>query len=204
VVYVGTVDGTLHALSIADYDGQNATWSYRAHNGEAINSDPAVAAGSEIYKTTADYVYFGSDDETLHVVDTATGNRIWGTNTGGEVSSGVTVADGIVYFGSNDERVYAVLVDGERWGIWKEPVWSFKTGGEVQSTPTFADDTVFVGSLDGRVYALAAPPKSAFRPTEVPLEGVVPSDGQVVSSLEESRCAAFALLLVCAHIIADY
>ena len=58
-------------------------------------------------------------------------------------------------------------------------------------------------SLDGRVYALAAPPVSAFRPTEVPLEGLVPSDGQVVSSLEESRCAAFALL-VCAHIIADY
>ena len=40
VVYVGTVDGTLHALSIADYDGQNATWSYRARDYDGMGALP--------------------------------------------------------------------------------------------------------------------------------------------------------------------
>ena len=76
--------------------------------------------------------------------------RLWRFTTGGWVDTAPVVADGVVYVGSADGRVYALdAADGsERW--------SFATGDAVKSTPTVFDGIVYVGSNDNHVYALDA------------------------------------------------
>jgi outer membrane protein assembly factor BamB len=82
----------------------------------------------------------------------AVGNLIWdsGTVIGDRVySSPALGADGTIYIGSLDNKVYALdPADGSE-------LWSFTTGDRVSSSPAVgADGTVYVGSLDSNVYAL--------------------------------------------------
>jgi outer membrane protein assembly factor BamB len=83
---------------------------------------------------------------------TPTSNEtLWTYSTGGSIftSPAVSVA-GIVYFGANDGKVYAVqAADGS-------PVWNYTTGGEIVSSPAAVDGMVFIGSNDNRVYCLSA------------------------------------------------
>src|SRR5207302_1268619 len=65
----------------------------------------------------------------------------WTYSAGGAIaSSSAVAADGTIYFGSFDHKLYAIKSDGtERW--------AFATGGTVRSTPAIgADSTVYVGS----------------------------------------------------------
>ena len=63
----------------------------------------------------------------------------------------VTVADGLVYFGSSaDHKVYAIDLNTGRQR------WAFFTGGPVRFAPTIADGRVLVGSDDGWLYCLGA------------------------------------------------
>jgi len=75
---------------------------------------------------------------------------LWGFETDEIVSSSPTVVDDTVYFGSNDETVYAV----ER--LEGGSVWEFEVDGSVQSSPTVVDGMVYVGSQDGNLYAVGA------------------------------------------------
>ena len=64
----------------------------------------------------------------------------------GVYSSPAIGADGTVYIGSMDNKVYAL--DGAT-GIKK---WEFETGGWVGSSPTIGPDgTVYIGSKDSKV-----------------------------------------------------
>ena len=75
---------------------------------------------------------------------------IWNFTTGGYVTSGPAVSNGIVYFGSYDHNVYALdaLTGAKKW--------SFTTGSVVASSPVVADGNVYVGSFDNNTYALNA------------------------------------------------
>jgi outer membrane protein assembly factor BamB len=60
-------------------------------------------------------------------------------------------AAGVLLFGTQDDRVYALGPAGDT-------LWTFSTGGDVDAPVTLlSDGTVIVGSDDGRVYALRAP-----------------------------------------------
>ncbi|MEV6179888.1 serine/threonine-protein kinase, partial [Streptomyces sp. NPDC052015] len=60
------------------------------------------------------------------------------------------VADGVVYVGSSDRKLYAVDAEtGQR-------LWSFTTGNSVFSSPAVADGVVYVGSSDRKLYAVDA------------------------------------------------
>lgn len=74
----------------------------------------------------------------------------WAFSTGDAIHCGPAIgADGTVYVGSRDKKVYAVdCATGER-------KWEFLTGNYVYSSPAVgAEGTVYVGSEDGKVYAL--------------------------------------------------
>ena len=81
------------------------------------------------------------------------GELKWSFNTGDGVFSSPTAslgADGTVYVGSFDGKLYAVTAEGVK-------KWSFATEGEVDSSPALGlDGTVYVGSDDGRLYAVTA------------------------------------------------
>ena len=74
----------------------------------------------------------------------------WKFKTDGPVYSSPVVADGIVFCGSNDGRLYALFA------ATGEKRWEFKTGGAVCSSPVVAEGTVYFGSLDGNIYQLDA------------------------------------------------
>ncbi|MFB6120031.1 MAG: PQQ-binding-like beta-propeller repeat protein [Halobacteriaceae archaeon] len=76
--------------------------------------------------------------------------RKWTVSIGDGVWSSPVVADGRLYIGSMDYKVYAIDA------ATGEIDWTYETDGPVQSTPTVADGRVYVGSFDKHVYCLDA------------------------------------------------
>jgi len=158
VVYVGSADGNLYAVS----DGVEL-WKFTT-KGRVVSS-PAVANGT---------VFVESYDSKLYAVDAQTGQQKWVFATGGErrftarhihgllpegesmpdpfdfYLSSPAVANNVVYFGSGDGFVYAV--DAGSGAL----AWKFKTGDVVHASPAIADGLVLVGSWDTNFYALDA------------------------------------------------
>jgi eukaryotic-like serine/threonine-protein kinase len=52
-------------------------------------------------------VYVGSGDNSLYAVDARTGNKLWSFATGAAIISSPAVANGVVYVGSYDGKLYA-------------------------------------------------------------------------------------------------
>ena len=157
--YVGSDDGKLYAFDAAGMT--NCTpgtpracgplWT--GATGGFVRSSPAVAKG---------LVYAASDDGRVYAFDAAgldncavgppprTCLAQWVTTTAGIAGQSPTVADGMVYVGSNDTSLYAL--DATTGQI----LWKTFTGGTVGSTPAVAGGVVYVGSDDKKVYALNA------------------------------------------------
>lgn len=74
----------------------------------------------------------------------------WTFQTEGEVWSSPTVVDGVVYFGSDDSKLYALdAVSGEKQ-------WEFSAGDMIRSHPAIVDGVVYFSSDDGYLYAVDA------------------------------------------------
>ena len=73
----------------------------------------------------------------------------WRYATGGAVKSSPAIAaDGTIYVGSYDGRLYALNANGSL-------AWRYATGGPIHSSPAVAaDGTLYFGSDDGHLYAL--------------------------------------------------
>ena len=76
--------------------------------------------------------------------------RLWRFPTTSSVQSSPAVVDGVLYVGSNNNKVYAVSA---LTGVVK---WSFTAEGAVYSSPAVVGGVVYIGSFDGNVYALDA------------------------------------------------
>ena len=63
-------------------------------------------------------------------------------------SGSLAQRDGLVYFGSRDNHLYAVE---SKTGKKK---WKFKTEGSINTSPVIVDDVIYFGSNDSYVYAL--------------------------------------------------
>lgn len=78
------------------------------------------------------------------------GKLKWSFQTGAEIGGSPALANGMVYFGSADSKLYALdAITGEKR-------WEFQTGSFVLSSPAVVDETVYFGSNDGTFYALDA------------------------------------------------
>ncbi|MDG2213698.1 MAG: PQQ-binding-like beta-propeller repeat protein, partial [Verrucomicrobiota bacterium] len=78
------------------------------------------------------------------------GTLLWEFETGREVRSSPSISsDGTIYFGSFDQKVYALE---SKSGVKK---WEFQTDSFVSSSPAIGSDgTIYIGSEDANVYAL--------------------------------------------------
>jgi outer membrane protein assembly factor BamB len=68
----------------------------------------------------------------------------------GPIKSSPVVADGIIFFGSNDGHIYAVNAETGR------EAWRLKTGDKVTRSAAVVDGVVYIASEDGFCYALKA------------------------------------------------
>ena len=75
---------------------------------------------------------------------------LWTYTAGGGIDSSPAVANGIVYVGSYDKKIYALNASTG------EEIWNYTTGGFIGSSPAIANGIVYVGSGDGKIYALNA------------------------------------------------
>jgi outer membrane protein assembly factor BamB len=138
-VYIGSLD-RLYALDAAS---GARVWS--ATLGGRIQASPAVAGGT---------AYVRSDDNKLNALNAGTGAPVWTASIGptpqpGEPSFGTptssspAVADGMVYVGSFDGKLYALNA------TTGATVWTASDGGGVQSTATVLDGVVYVSLARG-------------------------------------------------------
>ncbi|HWH68605.1 MAG TPA: PQQ-binding-like beta-propeller repeat protein, partial [Candidatus Sulfotelmatobacter sp.] len=92
---------------------------------------------------------------TVRFVKSATtlarpGSRRWALPTPGEIMSSATLGpDGVVYFGNNAKRLYALN------GATGAKCWEIATWGSIDSAPALGPDgTLYVGTGGGRLCAL--------------------------------------------------
>jgi outer membrane protein assembly factor BamB len=74
----------------------------------------------------------------------------WKFTASGAVVSSPSVAEGRVYFGSQDMHVYCV--DAETGAF----IWKFNTTARIASSPAVVDGKVYIGPDDGNVYCVDA------------------------------------------------
>jgi outer membrane protein assembly factor BamB len=169
VVYIGANDGNLYAFDAAGVTncspGTPTTCAplWTASTGNQAGASPAVANGM---------VYIGANNGTFDAFD-ATGSTnctagppktcapLWTASTGSTIKSSASIANGVVFVGSEDSKVYAFDAAGSVncSGILRTctPLWTGTTGGPVDSSPSVANATVYVGSNDKSVYAYGLP-----------------------------------------------
>ncbi len=123
-----------------------ARWAYTGATG-MITSSPALSADGAT-------VYFGGTDSRLHAVNTTDGTPRWTFPLGGAVnfSSPAVDANGIIYIGCDNFKLYAVRSNGTLQR-------TYDTGAPIRSSPAIFGTSLYVGSNDAKLYAfeLGAP-----------------------------------------------
>jgi outer membrane protein assembly factor BamB len=141
---------------------------------------PPVVGDGIVYVTTGNGVY---------AVDISSKDVLWHKDAG-DCLTGTTLADGMLFFSSQDDSVYAIDASTGTF------VWSRATGDQIESAPTVDNSRVLVGSSDGNVYALrekngrvvwSQPADPAFQ-TDPPvaMDGFVYVPGNPIQVLNES------------------
>lgn len=132
-------DGT---SDIPLYDGY--LYALDAETGDEIWSDPleeyASTGGARSTPTVHDgslYVGIGFD---LLSVDISDGSVNWKEDTGANIVSSPTIADGVVFVGSNDNYIYAFDA-----GTGDEE-WTLETPYLARSSPVVVDGVLYIGA----------------------------------------------------------
>lgn len=161
-LFLGSREGRLVAVNLA---AESVQWS------EALKAAPSggfgcglgatgggcgtAPSGVAIYGTPAisgDLVYIGGYNGKIYAFASSLATRWVYPREGylGPVVGGLVVAQGKVYFGDSDGKMYALdAATGDK-------LWEFKAGDKIWSTPTISDSTLFIGSFDKKLYALSA------------------------------------------------
>lgn len=127
--------------------GGYGVYAFDADTGDEkwVNEDEGGATGVNV----ADGIVFAQHGD-LTALNAATGGRLWKHSSGDDNDTSPTIANGVVFFGSRDDNVYALdTVSGDEY-------WHFETGGSVNSSPAVSRGTVFFGSNDENLYAVDA------------------------------------------------
>ena len=132
-VYVRSQDGILHAVDASTGEG---LWQYNT-SGQAISASPAFADG---------VVYTGGN--AVYGVDASSGERVWYYRTDGRHVYSPTVADGVVYAGSEDGHLYALDASTQA------PLWLYDGIQPTDAAPMVVDGAVYAQSEDGHLYAI--------------------------------------------------
>ncbi|MBL63248.1 MAG: hypothetical protein CMI30_07535 [Opitutae bacterium] len=143
-LYVATENGRVIAYNVAD---GSTRWTYNSGSNQSMRqSQPAESNDGST-------IYVGSTDNNLHAINTADGSQKWTFNAGNDIESNPIVdSSGVIYFGTDNRRVYAVQDNGASG----TQVWRHNTFDRVESSPGLSADesTLYVGDNIGTLYAI--------------------------------------------------
>src|SRR5258708_2492153 len=111
------------------------------HVNVPANSDTAMF-GFDLQHT-----HFNPSEHILNITNIAHLVSYWMTSTGAYISSSPSVANGIVYIGSNDQKLYAL---DSKTG---KTLWLHAADADVGSSPAGAQGFVYVGADAHKIYA---------------------------------------------------
>jgi hypothetical protein len=89
-------------------------------------------------------------DNFVYAVKASTGAGLWAADVGDLVRSSPTVANGVVYVGSDTACLVALKASTGGY------LWQYCTGSNVTSSAAVANGVVYVGSWESKVHALNA------------------------------------------------
>lgn len=119
----------------------NGSLNWVTNIGGSIEGGSASIDNDIIYQATA------TGTKALYALDINNGSEIWNFTTApsGIASTPVIDNDGIIYFGSNDDKLYALYNNGsEKWNV--------TTGVNILDSPMLYNDNIYFGS--DKFYAL--------------------------------------------------
>ncbi len=133
-VYVGSTDGNLYAVGLAD---GKRRWAMPTDLG--FTAAPAVRDGR---------VYIGDNEGRFYCVDGRSGKVKWRYKTGYRINASANFGDDCVLFGSQDINLYCLRT------ATGEVAWKYETGDEVWSFPAVRDGRVYVGCCDAQLHVI--------------------------------------------------
>ncbi|HDD46027.1 MAG TPA: hypothetical protein ENG42_00995 [Candidatus Aenigmarchaeota archaeon] len=138
IVYFGSKDSYIYAVSARD---GKEIWRFKTM--DEIMSFPTLYNGK---------LLIGSLDGYLYCIDAYSGREEWRFKTGGEIVQRfeLPVANGMIYFCSFDNYLYALTLDGKE-------VWRFQLGKYGSSgVPALYKGVLYHGDREGIFYAIEA------------------------------------------------
>jgi len=100
------------------------------------------------YSCCGEVVAVGSYDNSVYLLDAASGDRVWRFRSGNRVFASPALTQDAVIFSSTDGYVYSIARNSGTKN------WEYRAGGKLYSSPTVSPNAVFVGSTDGYLYSL--------------------------------------------------
>lgn len=136
-VFVGSDDGKVYAMGVLN---GRLLWTF--DTGAPVRSRPFV---------TNDLVIVGTESGEIFGISLS-GQRKWSYRTRGPIYSSpyVDMNEGVVYFGSSDNFIYALDANS---GVSS---WRVRTTGPIIGSAVEAKGLLYFGSTDGNLYALNA------------------------------------------------
>ena len=98
-IYIGSNNGTLYALN---KKSGTEKWQYNIGAVADLRGRPIIQGQN---------IYFSGYDRKVHGVNIKNGKQAWTFKAGGQIYSSPTVADGILYVGSNNGILYAIAAE---------------------------------------------------------------------------------------------
>ncbi len=163
-MFVGSNEGRLVAINLADESRQWAETLKAVTQPGLFGCSPAMSGGGcgagttrvAIYGTpvvAGDLVYIAGYNGKIYAYNISNLAMRWAYPREGNLQpfvSGLVEADGKLFIGCSDGRVYALdSTTGDK-------LWEFATGEKIWSTPAIDGDTLYIGSFDKKLYALNA------------------------------------------------
>jgi alpha-tubulin suppressor-like RCC1 family protein/outer membrane protein assembly factor BamB len=183
-IYVGSTDNRLYALYPEDGVVKNP-WPFVAFK------DVGVPVISLISDDDEGIIYFSAGANVIGVSpDAVEASRF---NPGSAVNSIPAVnEDGEIFFGANDERVYALGVGGTT----NDLLWKFNAGENVSSSPVIGvGGDIFIGAESARLYCFRRTGElrwsvSTRRPVRASLS--IGADGTIYAGSDDRRMYAIS------------
>jgi serine/threonine protein kinase len=109
--------------------------------------DTAIATQGIMFGFDAAHSHFNPYEQFLSPATVPHLKQAWTAATGDAIFSSPAVANGVVYVGSDDGKLYAFKAEGCGQASCT-PLWTAATGNGIDSSPAVANGVVYVGSTD--------------------------------------------------------